>query len=137
MESLNLVNITKKEVKPKNRPAVLVGYKQPVSDYERAKNRLKNEENFLFKLSIGSDNTTSLINDEYFKTVLKIASEYFEGFSYNRNNGFYKGKSEESINIDVCDSVDNVKGFISQIKSELKQESVYVVKFNNSVGRCL
>jgi len=52
----------------------------------------------LFKLSIGSNNKTKKLED---KKAIKITSKHFEGFSSYKGLGYWHGKPERTLFIEI------------------------------------
>lgn len=63
--------------------------------------------------------------------IKRITSKYFEGFTLFNTIGFWKGKEEESVCIEIIGaSYKQVKLLAKAIKRINNQESVYVIKEN-------
>jgi len=80
----------------------------------------------LYKIYIGSNNTTKRLED---KKAISIASKYFEGFTCQNANGFWKGLSEKTLIIEI--ETDNKKKVIKlaeELKEALYQEAIAVAK---------
>ena len=80
----------------------------------------------LYKIYIGSNNTTKRLEA---KKAISIASKYFEGFTCQNANGFWKGLSEKTLIIEI--ETDNKKKIIElaeELKETLYQEAVAVAK---------
>ncbi len=80
----------------------------------------------LYKLYVGSNNTTKKLED---KKAIAIASKYFEGFTCQNANGFWKGLSEKTLVIEI--ETDNKKKVIElaeELKTALFQEAIAVAR---------
>jgi len=80
----------------------------------------------LYKIYIGSNNTTKRLEA---KKAISIASKYFEGFTCQNANGFWKGLSEKTLIIEI--ETDNKKKVIElaeELKIVLFQEAIAVAK---------
>ena len=80
----------------------------------------------LYKIYIGSNNTTKRLEA---KKAISIASKYFEGFTCQNANGFWKGLSEKTLIIEI--ETDNKKKIIElaeELKETLFQEAIAVAK---------
>ncbi|HOC97887.1 MAG TPA: hypothetical protein PKK80_02510 [Bacilli bacterium] len=80
----------------------------------------------LYKIYVGSNNTTKKLEA---KKAIAIASKYFEGFTCQNANGFWKGLSEKTLIIEI--ETDNKKKVIElaeELKVSLYQEAIAVAK---------
>ena len=80
----------------------------------------------LYKIYVGSNNETKKLED---KKAISIASKYFEGFTCQNANGFWKGLSEKTLIIEI--ETDNKKKVIElaeELKEALYQEAIAVAK---------
>ena len=80
----------------------------------------------LYKIYIGSNNETKKLEA---KKAISIASTYFEGFTCQNANGFWKGISEKTLIIEI--ETQNKKKVIElaeELKTALYQEAVAVAK---------
>jgi len=80
----------------------------------------------LYKIYVGSNNTTKKLEA---KKAVSIASKYFEGFTCQNANGFWRGLSEKTLIIEI--ETDNKKKVIElaeELKVSLYQEAIAVAK---------
>lgn len=79
---------------------------------------------------IGSDNGTRKICESYLKKVREWADTTFpEGYTLLRGEGCYRGLYEDSVLINVLSDYDgSLNGRVKELKRELKQEAILVVK---------
>ena len=80
----------------------------------------------LYKIYIGSNNETKKLES---KKAIAVTSKYFEGFTCQNANGFWKGLSEKTLIIEI--ETDNKKKVIElaeELKTALFQEAVAVAK---------
>jgi hypothetical protein len=80
----------------------------------------------LYKIYVGSNNETKKLEA---KKAISIASKYFEGFTCQNANGFWKGLSEKTLIIEI--ETDNKKKVIElaeELKEALYQEAIAVAK---------
>jgi len=66
------------------------------------------------------------------KEIAKLASRYFEGFTIFKSLGYYKGKAEKSLLIEVTSLDENICLDINDLADDIKvvnkQETVLVEK---------
>ena len=80
----------------------------------------------LYKIYVGSNNTTKKLEA---KKAIAIASKYFEGFTCQNANGFWRGLSEKTLIIEI--ETANKKKVIElaeELKVSLYQEAIAVAK---------
>ena len=80
----------------------------------------------LYKIYVGSNNTTKKLEA---KKAIAITGKYFEGFTCQNANGFWKGLSEKTLIIEI--ETDNKKKVIElaeELKEALYQEAIAVAK---------
>ncbi len=80
----------------------------------------------LYKIYIGSNNTTKRLEA---KKAVSIASKYFDGFTCQNANGFWKGISEKTLIIEI--ETQNKKKVIElaeELKASLYQEAIAVAQ---------
>ena len=79
---------------------------------------------------VGSDNSSRRIGEDYIEIIKRWANSAFpDGYTLFKGEGCYNGVSEDSILINVL-SLDDipVRTQLEELKHELKQESILVVK---------
>jgi len=82
--------------------------------------------NMLYKIYVGSNNETKKLED---KKAISIASKYFEGFTCQNANGFWKGLSEKTLIIEIeTDDKKKVIELAEELKEALYQEAIAVAK---------
>ena len=80
----------------------------------------------LYKIYVGSNNETKKLED---KKAISIASKYFEGFTCQNANGFWKGLSEKTLIIEIeTDDKKKVIELAEELKEALYQEAIAVAK---------
>ncbi len=80
----------------------------------------------LYKIYIGSNNTTKKLED---KKAISIASKYFEGFTCQNANGFWKGLSEKTLIIEIeTEKKEKVIELAEELKTALYQEAIAVAQ---------
>jgi hypothetical protein len=80
----------------------------------------------LYKIYVGSNNETKKLEA---KKAISIVSKYFEGFTCQNANGFWRGLSEKTLIIEI--ETDNKKKVIElaeELKIALFQEAIAVAK---------
>lgn len=68
------------------------------------------------------------------KTVQKIVSKYFDGFTISKNIGFWKGQKEKSIKIEIIlpgRHLTKIRNLAKEIKIALNQEAVIFNEITN------
>ena len=83
----------------------------------------------LYKIYIGSNNETKKLEA---KKAIAIASKYFEGFTCQNANGFWKGIAEKTLIIEIeTDDKKRVIELAEKLKTELYQEAIAIAKIGN------
>lgn len=80
----------------------------------------------LYKIYVGSNNETKKLEAQ---KAIQIASTYFEGFTCQNANGFWKGTAEKTLIIEI--ETQNKKKVIElaeELKEALYQEAIAVAK---------
>ena len=74
-------------------------------------------------LYIGQNNDTKKLESD---KIEKIVSSYFDGFTAIEVIGFWRGKKELSLKIEIVTDEENAKlvRLCKELKKELKQESI-------------
>lgn len=80
----------------------------------------------LFKLYIGSSNETGELEKD---KAIKIASSVFDGFTASDADGYWKGKQERSMILEI-ETKDRPKilGLIKKLTEGLNQEAIGLVQ---------
>lgn len=80
----------------------------------------------IFKLYIGSNNQTKKLEK---KRAVDITSSYFEGFSVSQILGFWKGKAEKTLLIEI-ETLEKSKiiELSKKLARELKQQAIGVIE---------
>jgi len=80
----------------------------------------------LYKIYVGSNNETKKLES---KRAIQIASKYFEGFTCQTANGFWKGMAEKTLIIEIeTDDKKKVIELAEELKEALYQEAIAVAK---------
>ena len=80
----------------------------------------------MFRLYVGSNNETGKLER---KKIEKIVSGYFEGFTAYRAMGYWRGQKERTLIVEIeTKETDKVKNLITELKKELKQQAIGLVK---------
>lgn len=80
----------------------------------------------MYKLYVGSNNKTHKL--EVGKIVGTVA-KYYEGFTYYKSTGYWKGKREKSLIVEISGAKQNeVKKLSKVLCKVLKQEAVAIQK---------
>lgn len=80
----------------------------------------------LFRLYIGSNNTTKKLETEKAKTVI---NRFFEGYTITKANGLWKGETEKSLVVDIeTNNKMAIKLLAKRLCLELQQQVVGVAK---------
>lgn len=78
--------------------------------------------NMLFRLYIGSNNNTHKLES---KKAIKIVSKHFEGLTAIPVNGYWQGKAEKSLIIEVeTENKTEVLKTANELKTELHQMAI-------------
>ena len=89
-----------------------------------------------YNLFVGSNNSTKELESE---KIIKIVSEYYKGFSCYEILGYWEGKSEKALKIEIAveDTDINklaVTSLTKELKMELEQDSIMVEKVNSVIS---
>ena len=80
----------------------------------------------LYKIYIGSNNDTKKLES---KKAIMIASKHFDGFSVSKITGYWKGRKESTLIIEIeTDSKKKIMSLALELKEELLQEAIAVAK---------
>ena len=83
----------------------------------------------LFKLYIGSNNKTGKLEKE---KAVKLASVYFQGFTAYKGIGYWEGKKENSLIIEIeTNEWGKVEKLASDLKKELKQDAIGLARIGS------
>jgi hypothetical protein len=80
----------------------------------------------IFKLYIGSNNETKKLEK---KRAVELASTYFDGFGVSQILGFWKGKAEKTLLIEI-ETIEKSKvlALAKTLARELQQQAIGVVE---------
>lgn len=80
----------------------------------------------IFKLYIGSNNQTKKLEK---KRAIDIASSYFEGFSVSQILGYWKGKAEKTLLIEI-ETLEKLKviELSKTLALELQQQAIGLIE---------
>lgn len=80
----------------------------------------------LFRLYIGSNNTTKKLEVEKAKRVI---NRFFEGYTISRANGLWKGQTEKTLIVDIeTNKKTAVKLLAKRLCKDLDQQAVGVAQ---------
>lgn len=76
----------------------------------------------LYRYYIGSNNETKLLED---RKAIRIISKHFEGFTTTKGLGYWQGKSEKSLIIEIeTTKRKQIITLAKELCKELKQDAV-------------
>jgi hypothetical protein len=80
----------------------------------------------IYKLYIGSNNETKKLEK---KRAVDLTSTYFDGFSVSQILGYWQGKAEKTLLIEI-ETIENLKviELAKTLTRELKQQAIGVVE---------
>lgn len=79
----------------------------------------------IYRLYIGSNNNTHIIDTTYEQTILDIIGRTFPSFTYQRATGVFKGVSEDTMIVTIANaSRDEVETCANALRTKLKQEGI-------------
>jgi hypothetical protein len=80
----------------------------------------------IYKLYVGSNNTTKKLEK---KRAVNIAASYFEGFSVSELAGYWQGKAEKTLLIEI-ETIEKSKiiALSKKLARELQQQAIGVVE---------
>lgn len=80
----------------------------------------------LFKLYVGSNNTTKVLEKN---KAIRITSKHFNGFTAYDGLGYWQGKPEASLIIEIeTNKKDGIKKLAQNLAKELKQQVIGVAE---------
>ena len=80
----------------------------------------------LFRLYIGSNNTTKKLETAKAKTVI---NRFFEGYTIAKTDGIWKGAVEKSMTVDIeTESQELITTAVKELCKELQQQAIGVAK---------
>lgn len=80
----------------------------------------------MYTLYIGSNNETGVLEKE---KAIEIISQYFDSFSCYEIDGYWKGKAENTLKVEiVTENSPNDTSMIDDLKRALKQESILMIE---------
>lgn len=74
-----------------------------------------------YKLFVGCNNETKELET---KKIIEILGRFFEGFTIETGQGFYKGKQEPTAILSIFDNEKTIKTCAVVLRRELKQECI-------------
>ena len=88
-----------------------------------------------YNLFVGSNNQTKELESE---KIIKIVAEYYKGFSCYEITGYWEGKAEKALKIEIAveDTDINklaITALTNELKMELEQDSIMVEKVNSVI----
>lgn len=79
----------------------------------------------IFRVYIGSSNQTATISDRNKEQVIKHFSSYFDSLTIESAIGFFKGKQEETMIINIAtEDRDRILKVVSELRENLEQEGI-------------
>lgn len=85
----------------------------------------------LFKLYIGSNNKTGKLEEQ---KAIKIVSKQFEGFTAFKGLGYWQGKPERTLIVEIETAQEKqVKVLAQTLARELKQEAIGLARIGEMV----
>jgi len=80
----------------------------------------------MYTLYIGSNNITGVLEKE---KAIEIIAKYFDGFSCYEIDGYWQGKAEKTLKVEIIDTMGlsvKITELAQELKKELTQDSILV-----------
>jgi len=85
----------------------------------------------IYRLYVGSNNTTHHVEEEKLKAVI---NKYFEGYTIIESAGYWKGTKEESRIVEIeTENKEQVLQAIEELKAVLEQEAIGLVEIPQQI----